>query len=253
MTPPPRRGRPWVKVAVLALFVAAIAAFFAFDGTRYLTLDAVKQHGESLRTFTETHYAEALVLAFVVYAIATTLSLPSGTVLSLTFGFLFGRWVATALVVTAGTLGATILFLSVRYLLGEAARRRLGLVGERINEGFTHDGFNWLLFLRLTPFFPYFLVNLVPALTDIRIRIDVAATFVGILPSNAHPHQPRPGPRQHRFHPRTPDTGSPVRLKPARPHRALAGAAELSAIQTSLTAVYGTASHARPMMSHVPT
>jgi uncharacterized membrane protein YdjX (TVP38/TMEM64 family) len=183
MTPPPRRGRPWVKVAVLALFVAAIAAFFAFDGTRYLTLDAVKQHGESLRTFTETHYAEALVLAFVVYAIATTLSLPSGTVLSLTFGFLFGRWVATALVVTAGTLGATILFLSVRYLLGEAARRRLGLVGERINEGFTHDGFNWLLFLRLTPFFPYFLVNLVPALTDIRIRIYVAATFVGILPS----------------------------------------------------------------------
>jgi hypothetical protein len=45
-----------VKVAVLALFVAAIAAFFAFDGTRYLTFDTVKQHGESLRTFTETHY-----------------------------------------------------------------------------------------------------------------------------------------------------------------------------------------------------
>jgi uncharacterized membrane protein YdjX (TVP38/TMEM64 family) len=183
MTPPPRRGRPWVKVAVLALFVAAIAAFFAFDGTRYLTLDAVKQRGESLRAFTEAHYATALALAFAVYAIATTLSLPSGTVLSLTFGFLFGRWVATTLVVSAGTLGATILFLGVRYVLGETARRRLGRLGERINEGFTHDGFNWLLFLRLTPFFPYFLVNLVPALTDIRIRIYVAATFVGILPS----------------------------------------------------------------------
>ena len=180
---PPRRGRHWMKVVVLALFVAAIAAFLALGGTRYLTLDAVKQHGDSLRAFAEAHYTAALALAFVVYAIATTLSLPSGTVLSLTFGFLFGRWVATALVITAGTLGATILFLGVRYLLGEATRHRLGRVGERINEGFTHDGFNWLLFLRLTPFFPYFLVNLVPALTDIRVRTYVAATVIGILPS----------------------------------------------------------------------
>ena len=180
---PPSSGRPWRRVALVALLVAAIAAFLSLAEARYITLDAVKQNAEALRAFTAAHYGASLALAFAVYAIATSLSLPSGTVLSLTFGFLFGRWVATALVVTAGTLGATVLFLGVRYLLGEAARRRLGLVGERINEGFTHDGFNWLLFLRLTPFFPYFLVNLVPALTDIRVRTYVAATFVGILPS----------------------------------------------------------------------
>ena len=183
MTPTARRGRAGAKVALLVLFAAGIVAFFVFGGTRYLTLDAARQHAASLRAFTDGNYAEALMLAFAVYAIAASLSLPSGTVLSLTFGFLFGRWIASALVVTAATLGATVVFLSARYLFGEAARRRLGRVGERINDEFTHEGFNWLLFLRLTPFVPYFLVNLIPALTEIRVRTFVAATALGILPS----------------------------------------------------------------------
>ena len=153
MTPTARRGRAGAKVALLVLFAAGIVAFLAFGGTRYLTLDAARQHAASLRAFTDGNYAEALMLAFAVYAIAASLSLPSGTVLSLTFGFLFGRWVASALVVTAATLGATVVFLSARYLFGEAARRRLGRVGERINDEFTHEGFNWLVFLRLTPRF----------------------------------------------------------------------------------------------------
>jgi uncharacterized membrane protein YdjX (TVP38/TMEM64 family) len=171
------------KVAILALFLLALAAFFALHGEQHLSLDAVKQNRDALLGFAQAHYGVALVLAFAVYTIATALSLPTGTVLSLTLGFLFGRWVATALIVTAGTLGATILFLAARYLFGEAARRRLGALGDRINEGFTEDGFFWLLFLRLMPLFPYFLVNLAPALTDIRVRTYVAATVIGILPS----------------------------------------------------------------------
>jgi len=178
-----RGGRFRARIAVLVGFAAAIVAFVALGGTRYLTLDGAKEHAETLRAFTSAHYGEAVALSFALYALAATLSLPSGTVLSLTFGFLFGRWVATALVVTAGTLGATLLFVSVRYLFKEALRRRLGHVGEKINQEFTDDGFNWLLFLRLTPLFPYFLVNLVPAFTDIRVRTYVAATVIGILPS----------------------------------------------------------------------
>jgi uncharacterized membrane protein YdjX (TVP38/TMEM64 family) len=178
-----RRRRFRARIAVFLVFTAAIVAFVILGGTRYLTLDGAKEHADALRAFTVAHYGEALALSFGLYALATTLSLPSGTVLSLTFGFLFGRWVATALVVSAGTLGATILFLCVRYLFKEALRPRLGHVGDRINEEFTHDGFNWLLFLRLTPLFPYFLVNLVPAFTDIRVRTYIAATVIGILPS----------------------------------------------------------------------
>jgi uncharacterized membrane protein YdjX (TVP38/TMEM64 family) len=164
------------------LFGVAVAVYFAIN-EHYFTLDAVKRNRDALLAFAQAHRFVALGLAFAIYATAAALSLPTGTVLSLTFGFLFGRWVASAIVVIAATLGATILFLTVRYFFGAAARRRLGTLGERINEGFTEDGFFWLLFLRLMPIFPYFLVNLAPALTDIRVRTYVAATLLGILPS----------------------------------------------------------------------
>ena len=66
-------------------------------------------------------------------------------------GFIFGRWVGTALVVVAATLGATLLFLAARYLFADAARKRLGALGEKINAGFTENAFSYLLFLRLVP------------------------------------------------------------------------------------------------------
>jgi uncharacterized membrane protein YdjX (TVP38/TMEM64 family) len=138
-------------------------------------------HAGALRAFTETHYLEALARSFAVYV--TAASLLSGTVLSLTFGFLFGRWIAGALVVTAGTLGATVPFLTARYLFAEAVRERLGEIGEKINSEFTHDRFSWLLFMRLMPVFAYFLVNLIPALRAMPARTFRAATFIGILPS----------------------------------------------------------------------
>jgi len=176
-------SRPaWPKLVVALLFVAAVVAFVASGGARFLNLDAVKMHAGALRAFAETHYLEAIALSFIVYVTAACLSLPSGTVLALTFGFLFGRWIATALVLTSATLGATIVFLAVRYLFGETVRSRLGRIGEQINAEFTHDGFSWLLFMRLMPVFPFFLVNLVPALTAMRARTFMAATFVGILP-----------------------------------------------------------------------
>jgi uncharacterized membrane protein YdjX (TVP38/TMEM64 family) len=177
-------SRPaWPKLVVALLFVAGIVAFVASGGARFLNLDAVKMHAGALRAFAETHYLQALALSFIVYVTAASLSLPSGTVLALTFGFLLGRWVATAVVLTAATLGATIVFLAARYLFGETVRSKLGRIGERINTELTHDGFSWLLFMRLMPVFPFFIVNLVPALTAIKARTFMAATFVGIIPN----------------------------------------------------------------------
>ena len=173
----------WLRLGVLAAFFGGIAAFFALGGHHYLALDAIREHRDALLAYTAAHYAQAVVLGFVGFVVATLLCLPTGTVLSLTMGLLFGRWVGVLILTTAGTVGATLLFLAARYLFARPLRRRLGAVGERVNEGFTRDAFHWLLFLRLTPIFPYFLVNLAPALTDIRVRTYVTATFLGIFPS----------------------------------------------------------------------
>lgn len=170
------------KVALIVAFAVVIASFFALGGHRYLTLDAVKANRDALLAFTDGHYAAALAIAFLVYTGATAFSLPGGLVLSLAVGFIFGRWVGTLLVVAAATLGATLLFLAARYLFADAARRRMGSLGEKINAGFTADAFNYLLFLRLVPVFPFFIVNLAPAFTNVPLRTFVLATFIGIIP-----------------------------------------------------------------------
>jgi uncharacterized membrane protein YdjX (TVP38/TMEM64 family) len=180
--PPPASGSRFARLALGALFVGVVVAFFAFGGHELLSLDTIKRHRDTLLQFTEAHFLAAVALGFLIYTAAVAFSLPGGLVLSLTTGFVFGRWAGTLLVVFAGTLGATLVFLAARYVFADAARRRLGAVGERINAGFTENAFSYMLFLRLVPAFPFFLVNLAPAFTSIPLRTYVLATFIGIIP-----------------------------------------------------------------------
>jgi len=172
------------RIAIAVLFAGGIAAFFALGGQDYLDLATIKRHRDTLIAFADAHFVAALVLGFFVYAGAVALSLPGGLVLSLTMGFVFGRWVGTALVVVAATVGATLVFLAARYLFADAARRRMGALGERINAGFTENAFSYLLFLRLVPVFPFFIINLAPAFTTIPLRTYVLATAIGIIPGS---------------------------------------------------------------------
>ena len=175
-------GGTALKIGLALLFAGVVVAFFALDGQRYLNLETVKANRDALLAFTERHFAASLPIAFLIYAGAVAFSLPGGLVLSLTTGFVFGRWIGTALVVVAATVGAVIVFLAARYIFADAARRRLGALGERINAGFTENAFSYLLFLRLVPVFPFFLVNLAPAFTSVPVRTYALATFVGIIP-----------------------------------------------------------------------
>jgi uncharacterized membrane protein YdjX (TVP38/TMEM64 family) len=177
-----KHGTRWGRIAILALFVAAVAAFFLLGGQRWLSLDALRANAERLRGYTADHYAAMLVASVLVYAAATAVNVPAGAVLTLAVGFLFGRWVGTAAVVVGATAGATLAFLGARYVFADAARRRAGPFAQRMLAGFRDNAFSYLLFLRLVPLFPFWLVNLVPALTPIRVRTFVAATAIGIIP-----------------------------------------------------------------------
>jgi uncharacterized membrane protein YdjX (TVP38/TMEM64 family) len=178
----PSSGNKWIKVAIVAAFVAAIVAFFALGGHQYLTLETIKANRDALRAFANAHLALSIAIAFAVYALAVACSLPGALLLSLTCGFLFGRWIGTAVIVSAATLGATLVFLAARYLFADWARSKLGTIGKKINDGFSENAFSYMLFLRLVPAFPFFLVNLAPAFTNIRLTTYVAATAIGIIP-----------------------------------------------------------------------
>lgn len=174
----------WLKVAILAIFVSGLAAFFLLGGQQWLSLDTLKEHRADLLGYTGQHYFTMLLLCGLIYAIATAFSVPGALILSLTVGFLFGRWVGTLVIVVAATLGAALVFLGARYLFADLARRKAGGFIKKMIEGFKENAFNYLLFLRLVPLFPFWLVNLAPAFTPIPLRTYVTATAIGIIPGS---------------------------------------------------------------------
>lgn len=178
------RGGSWRRWAVLGAFAAGLALFFALGGHEWLRFETLKEHRDQLLVVTQEQGALALLLAFLAYVVVVALSLPGGAVASLAMGFLFGRWVGTLLIVAAATLGATLVFLAARHLFADAARRRLGPRAQRVIQGFDKDAVSYLLFLRLVPVFPFWLVNLIPAFTPVSTRTFVLTTAAGIVPGS---------------------------------------------------------------------
>lgn len=174
----------WLKPVILMVFIGGLAAFFALGGDQWLSLEAVKRHRDALLAYTNRHYLSMVMAAVAVYIAVTALSIPGATVLSLVVGFLFGRWIGTLIIVCAATTGASLVFLAARYLFAAAVRRRAGTRVKRIIRGFHDNAFNYLLFLRLVPVFPFWLVNLAPALTAVPLRTYVLATAIGVIPGS---------------------------------------------------------------------
>jgi len=177
------KNNTWLKMVILVIFAGGLVVFFSLDGNQYLSLEAIKDNRDALLSYTDHNYLSAILLAILIYTASTAFSIPGGTVLSLTLGFLFGRWVGTAVILFAATLGATLVFLAARYLFADSARKKInGGVAARLIDGFSDNAFHYLLFLRLVPLFPFWLVNLVPAFTPIKTSTYVLGTAIGILP-----------------------------------------------------------------------
>jgi uncharacterized membrane protein YdjX (TVP38/TMEM64 family) len=172
------RGR-WLLAGALALL---IVGFFACDLGRFISLEALKENRQALLDYRAAHPL-ALVAGFMaVYVIQTALSLPGAAVMSLAAGALFGPLEGTLWAVSAATVGATLAFLVTRYLLHDLVMRRFGGALESVNRELEARGLGYLLFLRLVPVFPFFLINLAAGLTRLPLRTFVAGTFVGIIP-----------------------------------------------------------------------
>ncbi|MGQ9646819.1 MAG: TVP38/TMEM64 family protein [Thermodesulfobacteriota bacterium] len=137
---------------------------------------------DKLLQYSEQNYWTMVTGAAVIYTAVTALSIPLASGLSLMIGFLFGRWIGMIVILFSATLGATLAFLGARFVFAEAAQRRMGKVTRKIIAAFHENDFNYLLFLRLIPLFPFWLVNLACAFTLMKTRTYIMATAVGIAP-----------------------------------------------------------------------
>jgi len=170
------------KIIILLGGVIAVALFFWFDLQRYLTLAALKANRQSLLDYYACHRLATVAGFMAVYILQTALSLPGAAILSLAAGALFGSFLGTVYANIAATLGATLAFLVTRYLLREAVLSRFGPQLEGLNRELEVRGFSYLLFLRLVPVFPFFVINLAAGLTRLPLRTFFIGTALGIIP-----------------------------------------------------------------------
>ena len=178
-------GNPYIGKALIAVVMAlAIGAFFYLDLGRFLSLTALKENRDSLLAFVDTNFGAAVGIFILTYVLVAGLSLPGAVILTLAGGFLFGGILATLFINIGATTGATLAFLTARYLLRDTVEQKFGKWLGPFQEGFAKNAFSYLLTLRLIPLFPFFVVNLVSGLTRVNVGTYMLATAIGIIPGS---------------------------------------------------------------------
>src|SRR5713226_685269 len=171
------------RLLVAALLLGLIAAFFALDLGQYFQLEYFKSKQSAMEEFRRANPLAAGGIFFLIYVAVTGLSVPGAAILSLAVGAIFGLLWGTLIVSFASSIGATLAFLSSRFLFREAVRSRFGDRLRAIDAGLAKEGAFYLFALRLVPAFPFVLVNLVMGLTPIRTRTFYWVSQIGMLPA----------------------------------------------------------------------
>ncbi|HEX6376711.1 MAG TPA: FAD-dependent oxidoreductase [Allosphingosinicella sp.] len=169
------------RILLVLVIVLAIAGFFVFDLDAYLTLASLKARQAELAGFVDERPVVAVAAFFLLYVAVTALSLPGAAILTIAAGAIFGLWRGTLIVSFASTIGASLAFLSSRYLLRDWVKARFGARIAAIDRGIEQDGAFYLLSLRLIPAFPFFLVNLAMGLTAIGLVTFYLVSQTGML------------------------------------------------------------------------
>ena len=169
------------RIVVLLLIAGLIAAFFAFDLGRFFSLEYFKAQQQTITGWYRAHPAQTMAGFFLIYVAVTGLSLPGAAVMTLVAGALFGLVIGTLIVSFASTIGATLAFLSARFLLRDWVQQRFGDRLRAINDGIEKDGAFYLFTLRLVPAFPFFVINLLMGLTRLPARTFFGVSQIGML------------------------------------------------------------------------
>jgi uncharacterized membrane protein YdjX (TVP38/TMEM64 family) len=177
----PRRPA-WGKAILAALLAGGAIAYYATGLHEVITWQYVRDHVATWQKHVADNPGLALLIYFLIYASATAMSLPIALFLSLLGGALFGLWLGVGVISVAATVGATLAFLSSRYLFRDWVRRRFEQRIEAIDEGVRREGAYYLFTLRLVPAIPFFLINLGMGLTAMRVGTFALVSWAGMLP-----------------------------------------------------------------------
>lgn len=171
------------RLLPVAILLGGLAVFLLLGLERYFSYDLLSRHQVTLTKWVAKHALISATLFVFAYALVVAFSLPVAMVVTPVAGLLFGTWLGAGLAVIGATLGSIAVFLAARTAFRDLFRARAGPALARFEAGFRRNDFSYLLFLRLVPVFPFWLINIVPALLGMRLDRYVVATMIGIVPA----------------------------------------------------------------------
>lgn len=181
---PDRKSNFW-RFIPLTVIAVGLILFFYFGLYRYLSFESLAHHREILLNWTQTHYFWMVLGFMLFYTFAIALSVPGGVFITLLGGFLFGPFWGTLYVVISASIGASLIFLAVKFAFNDWFGSKAGSWVAKLEAGFQKNAFSYLLSIRLIPIFPFWVINIVPALLNMKLSKFFLATFLGIIPGTA--------------------------------------------------------------------
>lgn len=174
--------KAYKKIIVLLIIIAIVVVIRLSGITQNLNMDIIIENRQVLLEYINNNYLLAVIIFASIYILVVALSIPGASILTITGGFLFGPVAATIFINIAATVGALIIFLITRYILGASLQNKYSKQLVKFNNEFEQNGVNYLLTLRLLPLFPFFLVNILAGLTKVTIKQFLWTTSLGIIP-----------------------------------------------------------------------
>jgi len=174
------------RLAPVAVIVAGLAFGYEKGWHQYLSLSMLVESREMLSAFVESNLLLAALAYMLIYIVAVAFSFPGASLLTIGGGFMFGWLTGGALTAIAAPIGASIIYLVAKSAVGdflvEMMKKNAGKRIKQLAEGFEEDAFNYLLTIRLAPVFPFWVINIAPAIFNVPLRTYFVATAIGILP-----------------------------------------------------------------------
>lgn len=173
------------KIFFGLVFFTIIIVGYIFDFNKVLSFDTIKATYQDIQILINKNYILYYSAFFILYVVVTAFALPISLIKTLLAGALFGFWPGLILVSFASSIGSTFCFLFSRYALRAYIQKRFSNYLEKINKGIETDGWLYLLFLRLSPIFPFFIINLVFGLTKMKTLEFYVVSQIGMFIATA--------------------------------------------------------------------
>lgn len=171
------------RLVIAILLVIIMIAFWVSGAYKFLSFDDLKKNAAWLKQQAECNLWKTIVGYCGMYVGVVLCSLPGVSLINIVGGFLFGLIFGVFWIVVAATSGALLFFLIIRYIIGDVIHLRYAHRLIAFNRKVDQKGWLYLLLLRFIPVVPFFMVNMLAALTKIRLSTFVWTTAVGVLPS----------------------------------------------------------------------